>query len=502
MSVQKQAQVPEIDGSVGSRSPRKRWWKRARNASIHLSRDFQAHTLAIQETPPSPFTRMVLWGLALLVIVLLTWSYVSHIPIMTSAPGKFVTSARTKVIQSLDTGTVSAILVKTGDIVKTGQTLVELSPEVDQSALVSRTHAMALDQLEEQRIQAEISGKAEMAPVSGETASMVSLESRLQQSELSHYQAQLADDQAQIQEAQANLAAGQATLDEYAQRAVLDRRSATEAAPLVSQGALSGYHYDQLQDTALKEEGKLATQKKQVVQLQQALVAAQEKYAKDRTDFSKKLYKDWQDTQSQVYDLSRKASAAKEQYHLNWLRSPVDGVVQGVDVASLGTVIQQGQTVATVVPLHAPLTVGADISSQNVGFIKVGQQVEIKVSAFPFEQYGMISGVVTSISPTAEASNTVAAPPPGESHQSQAAASPTAPQAQDGEPSSSESAPPTLYYRVHVQPKQNWLLVDGVRHPMSAGMTVTVDVRTGRRRVLDFFLDPVIKYLNNGLQLR
>ena len=148
------------------------------------------------------------------------------------------------------------------------------------------------------------------------------------------------------------------------------------------------------------------------------------------------------------------------------------------------------------------IAAGADVSSQDVGFIKVGQTVEIKVSAFPFEQYGMIPGVVTSISPTAEASNTVAAPPPGESHQSQASSSPTPPQAQNGTASSSESAPPTLYYRVHVQPKQDWLLVDGTKHPMSAGMTITVDIRTGRRRVLDFFLDPVIKYINDGLGVR
>ena len=503
MSVQKQAQAPEANEPMEARAPRKQWWwKRARDSSVQLSRDFQAHTLAIQETPPSPFTRMVLWGLALLIIVLLTWSYVSHIPIMTSAPGKFVTSARTKVIQSLDTGTVSAILVKTGDIVKAGQTLVELNPEVNQSALISRSHSLTLDRLEEQRIQAELSGATNMAPVSGETTSMVSLESRLQQSEMSHYQAHLADDLAQIQEAKAKLAAGQASLNEYAQRARLDRQIAFEAAPLVSQGALSGYHYDQLQDRALKEEGDLAAQKKEVVQLQQAQVAAQEQYAQDRTNFSKKLFRNWQNTKSQVYALSRKTSVAKEQYHLDWLRSPVDGVVQGVNVASLGTVIQPGQTVATVVPLHAPLAVDTDVSSQDVGFIKVGQQVEIKVSAFPFEEYGMISGKVTSISPTAEASNTVAAPPPGENHQSESTASSAAPQTQDGEPSASESAPPTLYYRVHIQPKQRWLLVDGIKHPMSAGMTVTVDIRTGERRVLDFFLDPVIKYLNDGLELR
>jgi hemolysin D len=172
-------------------------------------------------------------------------------------------------------------------------------------------------------------------------------------------------------------------------------------------------------------------------------------------------------------------------------------------VASFGTVIQPGQTVATVVPLHAPLTVDADVSSQDVGFIKVGQTVEIKVSAFPFEQYGMIPGIVTSISPTAEASNTVAAHPAGESHQSQAAAASPAPsQTQSGTASSSESAPPTLYYRVQVQPEQDWLLVDGTRHSMSAGMTVTVDIRTGWRRVLDFFLDPVIKNINNGISVR
>jgi len=60
----------------------------------------------------------------------------------------------------------------------------------------------------------------------------------------------------------------------------------------------------------------------------------------------------------------------------------------------------------------------------------------------------------------------------------------------------------TSYYRVHVQPKQGWLLVDGTKHPMSAGMTVTVDIRTGQRRVLDFFLDPVLKYISSGLRVR
>lgn len=489
-----------ISSSKNVTELRKKRWKIWRGTEgERLIQEFRTDVLAIQETPPSPFTRLILWGLALLIVLTITWTYFSKLPIMTSAAGKFTTSARTKVVQSFDSGTVSAILVHAGEEVKKGQTLIELNPQVDRSTLNSQVQEMALARLEEQRIQADVSGSKLVAPdLSGATPAMMALESKLQRSELANYKEQLADDRAQIAEARATLAAGKVTLTEYVQRSEIARQEVNEAAPLLKDGAISGRHYDQLADAAFESEGKVAAQRKKVVEQRQALVAAQDQYAKDRSNFVKKLYRDWQNDKSQIFDIAHKVSSAEQAFQHNWLKSPIDGIVQEVGVASLGTVVQSGQTVATVVPLHAPLRVIADVPSQDVGFIKVGQSVNVKASAFPFEQYGMIHGVVTGISPTAGISNTISAPPPGENHNSPDDAA----GATYGSRRGSQSAPPTLYYRVHIQPKQDWLMVNGRRRYMRPGMTATVDIRTGQRSVLDFFLDPVVKYINSGLEVR
>lgn len=491
--------TPDASPSHDSSSGRRRFGL-GKGKESALVRDFQPHTLAIQESPPSPFARTMLWGLAALFAAIGAWSYASRLPIMTTAPGKFAPGAHTKVIQSLDTGTVAEILVKPGDQVKKGQVLVKLNPQVDQAALAARTRMLALDILEEQRLHAELSGNPASMGARGATPGMANLEKQLEQTSLAHETAKIAGDLAQVREAEANLAAGQATLAEYAQRAMTDERLAKAAAPLVSEGALSGSHYDQIADQATREVGKLAAQRKQVVQLQEALTAAQKQLNGDREGFKKKRYQDLETAVNNQYDLTRKKTKAARQYQLDWLRAPVAGTVQSVDVASLGTVVQSGQTLATVVPENAPLVVDADLPAQDMGFVQVGQETQIKVTAYPFEQYGNIPGKVVWISPNAETSNSLEAPPPGESHQGGHQPQPA--QSKSGDGRTKPASPPTLYYRVKVQPERAWLLVDNEKRPMQAGMTATVDIRTGTRRVLDFFLDPIVKYFNNGLEVR
>lgn len=471
-----------------------------RNDRVAL--EFQPHSLAIQDTPPSPFTRILLWSLVVLICIIIVWSYFGRVPIMTSAPGKFSSMGSTKVIQSLNTGTVSHILVKAGEEVYAGQPLVELNNMVDHSALVSRNNSLNLNRLEKKRILAEINGHVITPEVKGfkSAGPLVSLEHQLAVVDLNNARSKLAYDRSEVSRSRARLAAGLATLDEYKERAKADNEIAFQAMPLVHLGAISRYHFHQLQNDALRSSGKLATQEKKIIELQQTIAAAQDKLAEDHAHIQKQLFKDWQQSQLQTYDFKRKQVAAVNQYQFNWLRSPVNGVVQNLNVASLGAVIQAGQTVATVVPDGAPLVVVADVPSQDAGFIRPKQKVDIKVAAFPFEQYGMIKGRVLSVSPTAESTETIAAPPPGENHQP----------AQGGGDSGrghshaqgSNSGAPTLYYQVRVKPDRSWLMIAGMKHFMAPGMTVTIDVQTGDRSVLEFFLSPITKYINNGFYIQ
>jgi hemolysin D len=497
--------VPELRSVTPANRDRDPFLSRLFGASRDLEREFQPHALAIQETPPSPFTRIVLWALAVLLAAVLVWAWISTIPISTSVPAKFETEAHTKVVQSLNSGTVVKILVEDGQAVRQGEPLVELDPMADRAALDSQSQSRAINHLQSGRIRAELSGQHGYATVPGATPAMSALEAGVMRADLAHLHSQITSDRHQISEAQANLAAGQATLAEYTQHAALDRQQVTDAAPLVPEGAMSGEEFNQLKAQDIQDAGKLAAQTQQVEQLQQAVNAAQAQLAIDQTQFAATQYQALETTQSKGYDIESQYVSAKRQYQLNWLRSPVDGTVQDLNVASLGTVVQPGQTLATVIPAHAPIIVEADLPAQSAGFVKVGQRVSIKVTAYPFEQYGTIPGHVTWVSPTAGTQSSIAKAPAGEEHQSGTPAPTQAPASTSGASSGSDSGsapPPTLYYQVHVRPERDWLSADGAQHHLYPGMTATVDIHTGQRRVLDFFLDPIVKYLDNGLGVR
>ena len=469
----------------------------ARRDNRLVLRDFQPHVLAIEETPPSPFTRLVLWSLVSLLVTAVAWSWLSHMPIMTTAPGKFVTDAHTKVVQSLNSGTVQSILVKPGQTVADGQVLVKLDPHVNQARLNSAASDLGFNRLQQRRILRELGGQPDPAATPDVTAEMLSVEKRLAAAQLGTQRSKLEVDEAQIRQARANLAAGRQTLDEYSEREAQDSGLERAAAPLVAEGALSGQEYVQLKDQVIVDRGQLAAQREQVEQLSAALTAARKQRDEDARAFEAQRYQDLESTAGKSYDLASQYAGAARDADLDHLTAPVRGTVQSVDIGSLGTVVQPGQTVLTIVPTDAPIVVEVDLPSQQMGFVKVGQKTQIKVSAYPFEEYGAIPGKVLSVSPTAESTSELASLPEGESHQ------PETPPQQGSSSSDADgqkgSSPPTLYYRVRVQPEKMWLDAEGQRRTMRPGMTATVDIETGQRRVLDFFLDPIVKYVSNGL---
>lgn len=462
-------------------------------------RDFQPHALAIEETPPSPFTGILLWSLTSLLLAALIWAYFSELPIMTTAPGKFVTDAHTKIVQSMNAGTIHGIFIKPGDTVSAGQVLVTLDSGVDLAKLASSQEDLGLNEVQQWRILAEL-GEHEASHTAGAIPVITSMEERLAASQTGAQRSKLAVDRAQVHEAIANLLAGKALLAEYATKAARDRDLSQAAAPLVTEGAMSGEDYTQLANQTTVDEGQFGAQGQQVHQLVSALVAARKQLQEDVLTFRSDRYQDFESTIGKSYDLKSQYVEAAREATMDRLRAPVAGTVQTVKIASLGAVVQQGQTVATIVPRNAPLVVEVDLPAQDVGFVRVGQKTEIKITAYPFEQYGSIPGKVLWVSPTADSDSILTSLPEGESHEP--VTQPSRTQGPPADDQTKAAAPPTLYYRIKVQPEQTWLNIDGQHRSVRPGMTVSVDIVTGRRRVLDFFLDPVIKYLRTGLTVR
>ncbi|MGH9919296.1 MAG: HlyD family efflux transporter periplasmic adaptor subunit, partial [Nitrososphaerales archaeon] len=250
--------------------------------------------------------------------------------------------------------------------------------------------------------------------------------------------------------------------------------------------------YLQLKEDWVENRNDFAAQQKTVQEAQSAVVEAERALDQVRTDRVADIYHDLDQRVTEAPELKGDLDKSRELYALEWLRSPVDGTVQKVDVTTVGQVVTPAESLVTIVPEGTPLIVEATVTNQDIGFIRVGQPVEIKVDTFPFQKYGTLKGTLVWISPDAEDKN---------------AASKDL-DTRSGEPGADPSRFPTAnpnaayVYKVHIRTGPSNFIVDGRIRPVQAGMTVQADITTDRRRVIDFFLSPVMKYLNEGIKVR
>jgi hemolysin D len=226
------------------------------------------------------------------------------------------------------------------------------------------------------------------------------------------------------------------------------------------------------------------------------------KYLADKALGSKLLYlTDYQELIGQQQDLVvqkshyREAEAAavaatqnvlkaEHRTKLQLLTSPVDGVVQQLAVHTVGGVVTSAQPLLVVVPADARLEIEARVSNQDIGFVRTGQDVEIKVDTFNFTRYGLLHGKVTSLSQDAISRD-----------KSQDKDDKTA-------TGSKESTTEQSFYSAKISIDQTQMHVDGSLVNLGPGMAVTVEIKTGTRRIISYLLSPVVKYGHEALRER
>lgn len=457
-----------------------------------LEQEFLPPLLEIQETPPSPHKRKVAVSIVALVGLLLVWSYFGEIDVASTAAGKFIPDGKVKVIQPLENAIVRAIYVVEGQKVRQGDLLLELDPTSSTADLTANTEKFALNQLESDRLLAELGNKPPSYHQADKFKSIVALQEQLRQAREAAYVAKREQAQLFIHEKIDMLAAGEVTLNKLKEMTAIAKEREESARPLVKTGALSRLDYLQLKQDLVSNENDLVAQSKMV---------EQEKYAKQGAE--KKLAEIFHDNQSSILtDLDSHANdqtaiqgnvtKSKQLYDQHWLKSPVDGLVQSVNVTTVGGVVTPAQTLVTIVPNGIPLIVEATLSNDDIGFVRVGQKVEIKVDTFPFQKYGTIPGTLVLVSPDAEDSANASTSPDNGSGQS----------SQGNQSNGSTGKSGKVTYKVHIKPDRLAMSVDGKLVPITSGMTLQADITTDRRRVIEFFLSPVIKYLDEGLKVR
>ena len=458
-------------------------------------REFLPPLLEIQETPPSPVKRWVLWSIVGLVIALIVWATLGRISIVATAPGKFIPDGRVKEMQPLESSIVKAIHVKEGDRVRKGDLLLELDPTLSAAEMEANADKYGFNKLEQERLTAELTNSKVHYASTGQPAARVELEERMRQARVKAHAAKLAEAKATVEEKSAALAAAVATLKKYEQTTAIAAEREASARPLVDTGAISRLDYLQLKEDLAQNRNDLSAQVETAQQAQAAAAGSERALEQVERDRVADIYHDLDDRVTSEPALKGDLDKSKELYALKWLRAPVSGLVQKINVTTVGQVVTPAQSLVTIVPDGTPLIVEATVSNEDIGYLKVGQPVEVKVDTFPFQRYGSLKGILISISPDAEDKNAAS-----RDTDTRAGAGS---QQSDASRDPANSSPNAGYvYKVYIRTEQFRFVVDGEPRPVVSGMTVQADITTDRRRVMDFFLSPVVKYLDEGMKVR
>ena len=465
-------------------------------------RDFLPAALAIVEEPLSPARVAFVYSLCALLATALLWACFSKLDVFAVAPGKFQTTGRTKVVQPLQPGKVVAINAKDSDRVKAGDILVQLDPTDAQASETSAAAAHAAVRAEIARLNVEIAA-AGVAQI--DTHPVIAWPPDVPQDLRRREQAVLDSDLAKLAADLANLDAQRtekiAERDMYTANIAANKNLIESLSALVGmtekmtkQGWSSQAQYLRQVDPVLKVketeaslEGQLATAVQEIAVVETQIVQARQTFLAAETS---QLASD----ERNVDQLEQNLVKATQKLREMTLRAPIDGTVQASAVTTIGQVVTTGQQLMDVVPDNDRLQIQAYVLNEDIGFVKPGQPVNIKIDTFPYSRYGSIDGTVLKVANDAI---------PGKQGQQQQMNGSQAPSL-DGTMSITTAAQATqdLVYPVIIEPAQTTMDVDGKQVPLVSGMTLTAEIKTERRSAISYILSPLVDTLSTAAHER
>ena len=428
--------------------------------------EFSPGLLAIQESPMPKLPRLIFYIVAVLFTILLAWAIFAKVDIVAVAEGKLVPISYTKIVQPAEAGVVAEILVTEGDQVQAGQVLIRLDPTMTGADSRSLASELTLKRLTLRRVDSELAG-IPLAIKDGDEPVMIA---QVQAQANAHRQAftdALAQEVATRERAQNELRAAQETLTKLKSTLPSYEQSAKAHSKLVAEGFLSPIAGNDKEREAIEKSQDLKAQAATVQGLLSTITAQDKKIAGLSSTFRSQLLIERTEAMGQLAKLEQDTQKMGYKTGLLELKAPQAGIVKDVATTSKGAVVQPGMVLLTLVPKGEQLLAEVQVKNEDVGFVQAGQQVRVKVAAYPFQKYGLIEGRIQTLAPDAQ-SNTNN---PGQA----------APQG----------------YKALVKLDTQFLeSLNGdtsQRKGLEAGMQVAAEIHQGRRTIMEYLLSPVQK---------
>lgn len=430
---------------------------------------FSPDALTLQRPVPWAVARMISLGICTMALCALVFAWLAPVDIVVSSQGRVIPSGRSKVVQPLESGVVRVIAVRDGQSVKAGDLLVELDPtnaQADQSRVQRDFWDANADVA---RLEAELSGSSSVAWPDGVPADVVQRQDALLVSQRAEHAQRLATLDADVARREADRDAIAVSVEQLGQSVPLLRQKHAMREELATTGHIprAGVIESRLELMAMEKE--LAVQRNRQREAAAGREAALQQRAQARAEFRVRA-------SAELSEAIRKRETARQELvkatlrgDLQTLRSPIDGVVQQLAVTTVGGVVTPAQPLMTIVPAGSGLEVEAQVLNKDIGHVRPGQRVVNKVETYDFTRYGFIEGRVSWVGTDA-----VNDPKLG----------------------------PVYPVRIELSQMHTPNEVNGAPGRIGAGMNVVSDIRTGERRMLEYFLAPMLRYKQEAIRER
>ncbi len=432
--------------------------------------EFLPAILEVTETPPSPTGRLVMWSILTLLVVGILWSVLGHINEVAVAPGKVIPTGQVKTIQVKNKSIVKEIHVKEGQHVEKGDTLVVMDPtstDADYDSLNKRAAYYALDI---QRLEAELNGTS-FSPKNDPNLELkdITAEQSLYQSRVSQHRAEMEAAANAVNQKQAALNAERVNLNKYDEMLEIAREKERRLIELTKENAISEFQLFEQTSQRINYEKTAAAQLDLINRAEAELSEAQAKLSNLDAAYKKDVMASLVESRKQYYALTEESKKADENQRLSTVVAPCSGTVYNLAVHTEGGVVTDAQPLMVIVPDGVELEFEVWAENKDIGFIKEGQEAEVKVATFNFQKFGMLTAYVDEIS---------------------------------ADSNSDKSDPEkNKRFRLLLKLDENTLKENPDIH-INPGMEVTAEIKIKEKRIIEFFLDPFRRYTHESLRER
>ncbi len=500
-----------------------------------LSREFMPSALEIAETPASPLGSFIIMFIFFIMFTFIVWASLSKVDEVAVSRGKIVPNGRVKIVQTLEEGIVNNILVEEGERVKKGQVLLELDTKmkeidkdfIEKNIMIAKIEKELLekylDGVDDQSLKDFVEGislsreikddlldfslsrrkayssKKQLLFLAVKKAENDLASAKEELVKLSKNRDILLSNETILSSDSGEVDAVDVSLEMLSEKIEILTVELEKHKKLLNSGLISEkeyldksnelefakkeYEINKLKNSEDDKERNLSKksisdrsqlldndinlQKIKIKDMEINLDKAKsnlENFDKDnRATTLDEIVKKQKDIESLESSLEK----SNESISYQTITSPVNGVVSGMKLNTVGGVIKPAESIMAIVPDDTPLIIEAMVENKDIGYIECGQKTSIKVDTFSFQKYGLLEGEVYQISPD-----------------------------------SFEDERYGLVYKMKVKFNEKAMNIEGKEVALNSGMSVIVEVKTGERRVIEFLLEPLVKYLSEAFSLR